>query len=295
MSLSMESPAGAQTVINGRTMDYFAGSGYLGLQNHPDVIKASLEVLQRYGFSTATSRGGYGEHFIFNELEKEICAYFGAEKALYFATGYLGTSILTQATRNHFEHIFIDSSAHFSLWDAAYGTNLPITPFLHGSAQSLAKHLHQELLPHERPLVLSDGVFPVSGEIAPLPDYLALVEPMRGLVYLDDAHAVGVLGENGRGTLEFYHVENEDCSTTATLSKALGGFGGIIWGSKSWTERIDHASSIYAGASPLPLVIAAASAKALALARLTPQLREDLWANVKHARQGLRSLGWDSS
>ena len=293
MSLSMESPVGARTFIAGREMDYFAGSGYLGLQNHPEVVKASLEAMQRYGLSTATSRGGYGEHVLYEELEKEACAYFDAEKVLYFASGYLGTSILTQATRNRFEHIFIDSSAHFSLWDAAYGTNLPITPFHHGNAQSLAEHLHDELLPHERPLILSDGVFPVSGEIAPLPDYLALVKPLRGLVYLDDAHAVGVLGENGRGTPEFFQIQDEDCSTSATLAKALGGFGGIIWGLKSWIGRVDRGSSIYAGASPLPLVVAAASARALALARITPKLREDLRDNVKQARNGLRSLGWD--
>jgi len=293
MSLSMESPAGARTVINGHAMDYFAGSGYLGLQNHPEVVNTSVAALQRYGFSTATSRGGYGEHFIYNELEREACAYFGAEKVLYFASGYLGTSILTQATRNRFEHIFIDSSAHFSLWEAAYGANLPITTFQHGNAQSLAEHLYNELRPHERPLVLSDGVFPVSGEIAPLPDYLALVKPLQGLVYLDDAHAVGVLGENGRGTPEYFQIQDEACSSSATLAKALGGFGGIIWGLKSWVERIDHASSIYAGASPLPLVVAAASARALALARSTPKLREDLRDNVKQARNGLRSLGWD--
>src|SRR5512135_1116206 len=112
MSLLIESPAGARTVINGQAMDYFAGSGYLGLQNHPEVVKASVEALQQYGFSTSTSRGGYGEHSLYDALEKEACKYFGAEKVLYFASGYLGPSILTQSTRNQFDHIFIDSSAH---------------------------------------------------------------------------------------------------------------------------------------------------------------------------------------
>jgi glycine C-acetyltransferase/8-amino-7-oxononanoate synthase len=274
-------------------MDYFAGTGYLGLQNHPAVLKAAAEALYRYGFSTATSRGGYGEHPIYDELEQEACAYFGAEKVLYFPTGYLGISILTQATTNRFDHIFIDTSAHFSLWDAAYATNMPITPFHHLSAQSLADHLHSELRPQERPLVLSDGVSPVSGEIVPLPDYLALVKPMQGLIYLDDAHAAGVLGKNGRGTSEFYNIQDVSCSTSATLAKALGGFGGIIWGSKVWIESIDRASRICAGASPLPLVVAAASAYALALARATPELRQRLWGNVRRARSGLRRLGWE--
>jgi 8-amino-7-oxononanoate synthase len=293
MSRYMEIPSGPRTVFNNREMDYFAGTGYLGLQNHPAVLQTAQEALQRYGFSTATSRGGYGEHPLYDELEKEACAFFKAEKVLYFTTGYLGISILTQATIKRFNHIFIDSSAHFCLWDAAYATNLPITPFHHLQAKSLAEKLTQELRPRENPLVLSDGVFPVSGEIAPLPEYLTLVKPHRGLVYLDDAHAVGVLGKNGRGTSEYYDIQDENCSTSATLAKALGGFGGIIWGKERWVESIGRASRICEGSSPLPLVVAAASACALSLARTLPELRFRLWENVAHTRSALRDLGWD--
>jgi 8-amino-7-oxononanoate synthase len=293
MSIHMESPVGAQTVFNGRAMDYFAGTGYLGLQTHPAVLQAAEEALLHYGLSTATSRGGFGEHPIYDKLEQDACAYFGAEKMLYFASGYLGASILTQATGDRFEHIFIDSAAHFSLWDAAYATNRPITPFHHLRSQSLAENLQRELRPKERPLVLSDGVFPVSGEIAPLPEYLALTKPLQGLVYVDDAHAVGVIGKNGRGTPEYFDIVEESCRSTVTLSKALGGFGGVIWGETGWVENLDRASRICVGASPPPLVVAAASAKALEVARTTPVLRQQLWVNVAKARTGLRSLGWE--
>jgi 8-amino-7-oxononanoate synthase len=293
MTLRMESPSEARTVFNGLEMDYFAGTGYLGLQNHPAVIKAAQDALQRYGFSSATSRGGYGEHPIYDEFEKEACAYFGAEKVIYFASGYLGIPILTQATGNRFDHIFIDSSAHFSLWDAAHATNLPITTFHHLRPQSLAERLQSDLRAQERPLVLSDGVFPVSGEIAPVPQYLELVKPQKGLVYLDDAHAVGVLGKNGSGTPEYYNIRDASCRTSATLAKALGGFGGVIWGEAEWVNKIDRASRICVGASPPPLVVAAASARALSLARTTPELRERLWDNVTYVRNGLRNLGWE--
>ena len=293
MTSHMESPVGAQIVFNGRKLDYFAGTGYLGLQNHPEVIRAAREALDNYGFSTATSRGGYGEHAIYDALEEEACLYFGAEKVLYFASGYLGMSILTQAHNKLFDHVFIDSSAHFSLWDAAHGTNLPITPFHHLSVQSLAELLQRELHPGERPLVLSDGVFPVSGEISPLPEYLALVKPLHGSVYLDDAHAVGILGENGRGTPEYFGIKDETCLTCATLAKALGGFGGVIWGTKDQVNRTDQSSRICVGASPPPLVVAAASARALAVARTHPDLRKQLWSNVSRTRNGLRSFGWE--
>ena len=95
MPLRMQSPVGEKTIFNGHTMDYFAGSGYLGLQSHPKVIKAAQVALTKYGFSTATSRGGYGEHSIYEDLEQAACNFFGAEKVLYFASGYMGISILT--------------------------------------------------------------------------------------------------------------------------------------------------------------------------------------------------------
>lgn len=292
-ALRMDGPVGARTIFNGREYDYFAGTGYLGLQTHPAVIQAAVDAVQRYGVSTATSRGSYGEHPIYTELEDQASRYFDAEHVLYFPSGYQGISILTQAAHTRFEHLFIDADAHFSLWDAAQATNLPVTPFHHLRPESLEAALRSELLPRERPLVLSDGVFPISGEIAPLPAYLALVKPYTGQVYLDDAHAVGVLGEHGRGTPEYYQINDEDCRTSGTLAKALGGYGGIIWGSRHWIDQIEQNSRILVGASPPPLPVAAASARALEIARTTPQLRQQLWANVSQARQGLRQLGWD--
>lgn len=284
---------GARVLFNGQEVDYFSGTGYLGLQHHPAVIRAAHDALKRYGISTATSRGSYGEHPLYTELEHEACEFFAAEKMLYFATGYLGISVLTQATSQLFDHIFIDAQAHYSLWDAAQETNMPITPFHHMRVDRLEEAIRQNLLPRERPLVLSDGVFPISGEIAPLPGYLEQVRQYNGRVYVDDAHAVGVLGENGRGTPEYYGINDQKCRASGTLAKALGGYGGVIWGEARWVEHIDQNSRIYAGASPPPLVVTAASAAALAIARSEPELRQRLWANVARARSGFRGLGWE--
>ena len=293
MRLRMESPVGPRVIFNDLEYDYFSGTGYLGLQNHPAVVQAGVDALQNYGLSTATSRGGFGEHPVYDELEKEACAYFASEKMLYFASGYMGSSVLTQVSSRYYDHIFIDSSAHFSLWEAAQTANKPITPFHHLQPTSLEEALRRELQPGERPLVLSDGVFPISGEIAPLPGLLELVKPYNGLIYLDDAHSVGVLGENGRGTPEYFGIHNQACRTSATLAKALGGYGGVIWGEAEWIEPIERNSSICAGASPPPLVVAAASAKALAVARTTPTLRQNLSKNVMQARSGFKALGWE--
>ena len=293
MKLHMQSPAGPRTVFNGRTYDYFSGCGYLGLQGHPDVIAAAVEALQKYGISTATSRGSYGEHAIYDELEREACAFFGTERCLYFPSGYMGPAVLAQACRGEYDHIFIDSSSHYSLWDAAQGAGKPITPFHHLNPGHLEEGLRRELLPAERPLILSDGVFPVSGEIAKLPDYLALARQYGGMVILDDAHASGVLGESGRGTADHFAIGDPCCRSCTTLSKALGGCGGLVCGDAGWIDAADHASSVCAGASPPPLPLAAASARALMIARVDPGLRHRLRENVAQARAGFRALGWE--
>jgi 8-amino-7-oxononanoate synthase len=149
MKFCINGPVGAHTILSNCEVDYFAGNGYLGLQNRPEVIHFIQETLQAFGFSTATSRGGYGEHILYDDLEKEVCSYFDAEKVIITSSGYLGASILTQATSKRFDHIFIDSKAHFSLWDAALITNLPITPFSHISPENLSNAIRLELQARE--------------------------------------------------------------------------------------------------------------------------------------------------
>jgi glycine C-acetyltransferase/8-amino-7-oxononanoate synthase len=293
MELRMESMLGPRVVFSGREYDYFAGTGYLGLQNHPQVQLAAFQALSRYGMSTGTSRGGYGEHPLFDRLEQEVCQYFEAESALYFATGYLSSAILVQGLREQYDRIFIDQWSHFSVWDGARSLAQEPVPFKHADPQDLAACLERCLRPGERPLILSDGVFPISGEIAPVPEYLELAEAYNGLICLDDAHAVGAIGPNGRGTLDHFGITSPRCYAAYTLSKALGSYGGLIAGSKNLIETLNRLSRVYVAASPTPLPVAAAAAEALHIARTQPELRQHLWQNVARARQGLRTLGWD--
>jgi glycine C-acetyltransferase/8-amino-7-oxononanoate synthase len=293
MPFEMQSPAGAVTVINSRRCDYFCGCGYLGLQGDPRVNAAASEALAQYGLSTATSRGGYGEHPVYNELEKHACAFFGFERLLYFASGYMGASILVQADLHAHDHFFIDESAHFSLWDAAALSNRPTTPLKHLNPASLAEKLRTELQSGARPILLTDGLFPISGEIAPLLQYLELLRPLHGHLIVDDAHAVGVLGDTGRGSLAHFGIDDPACQSTATFNKALGGFGGFIYGKKKTLDRIEQNSRILIGSSPPPLPAAAASAEALRVIHESPKLLEDLRRNIHQARTGLNELGWD--
>jgi glycine C-acetyltransferase/8-amino-7-oxononanoate synthase len=272
-------------------MDVFAGTGYLGLQSRPEVIQAASNCLAQYGVSSTIPRGGLGEHPVYDELENQAAAFFGAEKVSTFASGYLGPAFLTQATATLFDVIFIDSDAHFSLWDAAQATNKPIFVFHHLDPSDLERQLDLHLAVHERPLVLTDGIFPISGEVAPLDACLPLVKPRKGLIYVDDAHAGGVLGADGRGTAEFLGIEDESLRSCFTLSKAFGAGGGLIHGSRAWVEALEKDSRINAGSTAIPLVVAAAAAEALRIARTEPELRQQLLKNSETARAGLGRLG----
>ncbi len=292
----MQSAPGARTMINDRWRDYFSGTGYLGLQGHAVLTQAAIDAIQRYGLTTGTSRGGYGEHPAYQAVEDAAASFFGAERAVYFTSGYLGAAILLQSLRDAYDAIFVNDAAHTSVWSGARATGAPVIPFRHMQPDSLAEQLRQHVGPGQKPLVISDGVFPISGEIALAPTYVEVLLSYPGATLcLDDAHATGVLGANGCGTVEYLALANMPAVrvyATHTLSKALGGFGGILAGSAELAENLARRAAAFSGASPPPLPAAAASAAALELVRSEPERRQRLQANVARARTGLRSLGW---
>ncbi len=305
MDFLMESAPGARTLINGRWRDYFAGTGYLGLQGHEGLVAAASEALRKYGLTTATSRGGYGEHPIFHAVERAAAAFLDEEAALYTVSAYLGSEILLQGLGGDYDRIYVDEAAHFSGRDAAGATAVPVHTYRHADPHALANDLRSTLGRAERPLVLTDGVFPISGDVAPLQDYVQVLGSYEGAILLiDDAHATGVIGSLGRGSLEFVSerqgfepksIESDTgvrCHTTHTLSKALAGHGGLIAGSSPFIERLWRNAHAPEGSSPSPLPSAAASAWSLDYVRTHSELRERLWSNVARARRGLRKLGW---
>lgn len=289
----MESAPGARTVIDGEEVDYFCGCGYYGLQGHPELIQAACEAVKKYGIGSATSRSGYGNNPVLLEVEERASEFFGTESALYFVSGFLGNSILLQGLEDQYEVIFTDRESHYSVMDGVALVNKPLVKFSHLEYQDLRKKLKKHLRPSQRPLVICDGIFPVSGEISPIPEYLKVLEEFDEFyICVDDAHATGVIGEKGRGSFEYFGLKDERLYSSGTLSKALGGHGGIIAGDKEFIERLKEKSKIpYASSAP-PTPAAAATAKAIEILSKNPGLRKKLWANVAHAKTGLRDLGF---
>jgi 8-amino-7-oxononanoate synthase len=290
----MESPPGAETIIDGKRYLYFGGTGYFGLHGHPEVIRAGVEAFRAFGTHGATSRAGFGNNPILLKVEALLREYFGTAEAAYFGSGYLSILILTKALADDFDTVFADESAHFCIRDAAAAAGKPVHLFRHRDPDDLAAMLRRKLRRGGRPLVLTDGVFPISGGIAPLPEYREALAPYGGLLAVDDAHGAGVLGARGRGTVEHFGRRAGAVHLAGTLSKAFGGHGGFVVGSRRLISLIRARVGGYVGSTPPPTPIAAASAKGIELLRAHSEWRDRLRANVALAKRLLKGIGIDT-
>ncbi len=304
----MESAPGAETIIDGRTYLYFCGTGYLGLQGHRDLIAAACEATQRYGLGTATTRAGFGNSPAVVEVERRAAAFFGSEEAFYFASGYAGNHVLLSALAPSAHLLLVDEHSHYSVVDASRCFDMPVVRYSHADAQSLREALRQHLPAGQVPIVLSDGVFAARGTVAPVREYLDVLQEYPGaMLCLDDCHALGVLGEHGRGTYEYCSVPdrrvNSECGhglldhaaprlyAVGTLSKAFGGYGGILSGTRNLIDSVKTMSHYFQGASAPPTPAAAASAAALAVVARTPGIITRVQENARSLKRQLRALG----
>jgi 7-keto-8-aminopelargonate synthetase-like enzyme len=287
----MESAPGAETIIGGKRRLYFAGTSYFGLHGHPEVIRAGVEAFQKYGTHSATSRAGFGNNPVLLEVEERLKEFFGEPDAAYFGSGYLSSLVLARGLTEKYDAVFIDEAAHFCITDSVHSLGKPVYSFRHRDPEDLRKKLRARLKPRQTPFLLTDGIFPTYGHIAPVPDYLAVLTPYKGLIGLDDAHGVGVLGPNGRGTYEHFGVTSESLHLAGTLSKAFGGHGGFVVGRKKLIARVRNTVGAYIGSTPTPTPIAAATARGIEILRNHPEMREQLRKNVALVKAGMKKLG----
>jgi 7-keto-8-aminopelargonate synthetase-like enzyme len=290
----MDSGPAPETAINGKRYLYFGGTGYFAFQTHPEVIKAAQKALADFGTCSATSRNVFGTFPIYLEVEKKAGEFFGAEDTIYLPSGYLiniaGFQSLAQLGK--FQAMFVDEGAHWSITDFMYALQKPVYTFTHGDPEDLERKIKANLKPGEKPLVASDGIFPTFGKVAPIPEYFKIAERYDGCVWLDDCHAIGVLGENGRGTYEYYGLKSPRLYFGGTLSKAIGAHGGIIPGTTELVLPI-RAGHIVNGANAPVSAAAGAAVKGMELMMAHPELRQQLWRNARQLKSGLKKMGFD--
>jgi len=286
----MGSPLGARMRINGRDMDYFCGTSYYALHGNPVVIEAARAAVAAYGLGPGT----LAHMPVYEEVVNLSRQFFETEAASYVVSGYVSPLVLLQALTDDYDAIYVDAASHYSIGDAIKTIDKPVIRFNHRDAGHLAEQLATHLQPGQVPAVVSDGIFPSTGALAPLAEYAAVIARYdRALICVDDSHAVGVIGDKGQGSLEYAGVAGPGRYLAGTLSKAFGGSGGIVPGSAELVERVRTKVRLVAGASPTPVPAAAAAAAGLKLIGENPGMRRTLWANVRYLRNGLRGLGLD--
>jgi 7-keto-8-aminopelargonate synthetase-like enzyme len=290
----MESAPGPETIIDGVRYLYFGGTSYLGLAAHPEVIEAGCEAMRRFGMHSATTRARCGTNPPVLEVEQRAAQFFGVEDAFYFGSGYVANHIMVAALARGVDAVLLDEAAHFGVAEAAQFAGVPVATFRHRDSADLA-HVAEKW---PRVLVMADAVGPSSGLLAPVREHLRALERRdRALLLLDDAHGLGVLGDHGRGLLDALGLWQDANAigtrlfVCGTLAKALGGFGGIIPGTREFVQRVRESSHYFDGASAPASAIAGATAKALEIVMREPALRMRLRENALRLRAGLRALG----
>lgn len=276
--------------VGRRRLVHFTGCDYLRLSRHPDVVAAFRQAAEAEGLGPAAARTTTGNHPLYGRLENAMARFAGAEAALLVGAGYLANLAVAQALAGKVDAVFIDEEAHPSLRDAAALLGAPMTTFRHCDPGDLRTVLGR-LARVRHPLVLTDGVFPLSGRNAGLREHLGAM-PAEGLLLVDDAHGLGVMGRRGRGTPDACGVGADPrLLLTATLSKALGTFGGVILGPSWLTTRVRSASRLFRASTPFPLPCAAATLESIRVLRREPDRLARLRRNVRQAKTALAAMG----
>jgi 8-amino-7-oxononanoate synthase len=250
---------------DGRIHLALASNNYLGLTHHPDVIAACLEAAAKYGTGSGAARLVTGSHPLYEVLEKKLAAFKHTEAAITFGAGYMANIGVISALMNKNDLIFSDALNHASIIDGCRLSGAKIVVFPHADTKALEKLLAHTPCAGKR-LIVSDGVFSMDGDIAPLDRLVALAESFGALLMIDDAHATGVLGE-GRGTAHHFGLEGRVDVEMGTLSKALASAGGYVAGSRELIDYLVNKARSYIFSTALPPALIAAAAAALDILR----------------------------
>ncbi|KKQ55777.1 MAG: hypothetical protein US74_C0023G0003 [Parcubacteria group bacterium GW2011_GWA2_38_13] len=304
------SPTNVEVVIEGKKILMFCSNDYLGLANNEVLKKAAHKAVDEYGVGSGGSRLVSGNTDIQNQLEEVIAKYKGCEAAITFSTGYMantgaipaildvmnlkkiGNKVvpLPSLTKNI---ILSDELNHASIIDGCRLGHSKIVVFKHKDMKDLESKLKK--YKKHRKLIVTDGVFSMDGDITPLPEIVKLAKKYNALTMVDDAHGSGVLGKDGRGTVEHFGLEPSDIDIImGTFTKAFGGVGGFVAGSKLLIDYLKVAARTYIFSAPIPPVISAALVAAVHEAETNESLRKNLNDNAVYLRTRLNKMGFDT-
>jgi 8-amino-7-oxononanoate synthase len=287
----LQSPQGPHIKIDGKDYLLLSSNSYLGLCNDDRLKQAALDAIEKYGVGSGGSRLTTGSYEIHQKLEEEIAAFKGTEAALLFNTGYMANVGTISSIADKSWVIFSDRLNHASIIDGCRMSGAEIVVYDHCDASDLARKVQGHA--GRQALIVTDGLFSVDGDIAPLPAIVEIAKNNNILLMVDDAHATGVLGLSGGGTADYFGLCGQIDIQMGTLSKALASEGGFIAGKRSLIDYLINTSRSFIFSTALSPATIAVSLKALDIVRTEPQLRKTLLANASWFRVQLRAAGFD--
>ncbi|MFO1518609.1 MAG: aminotransferase class I/II-fold pyridoxal phosphate-dependent enzyme [bacterium] len=287
----LECNLGTEAIFRGKKVIMMGSNNYLGLTTHPEVREAAIEAVKKYGTSMTGSRLLNGTLELHETFENEIAEFLGKEAALVFTTGYQVNLGVITALSNHSSLVFLDSLNHASLYDATLMSGAKPYFFKHNDVKDLERLLAQTPADKGK-LVATDGVFSMEGDIAPLPEIAAVCKKYKARLFVDDAHALGVLGPRGEGSAAHFGLKEDVHLIMATFSKSFASTGGYVAGDKAVIDYIKHfGRSMIFSASITPANLAAARAS-LKILKQEPERVTQVLKNAKKLKDGLIAMGW---
>lgn len=285
----IESPQGIDLRINGRQVINFCSNDYLGLANHPDIIQAFKMAADSYGVGSGSAHLICGHSSAHHALEDELAEFTGRDRALLFSTGYMANIGVIEALVGRNDTVFQDRLNHASLLDGGLLSGARLTRYAHGDMDHLETLIAKATA---KKLIVTDGVFSMDGDLAPLPSLVAMAKDHHAWLMVDDAHGLGMLGQHGGGTLKHYALQQNDVPILmGTLGKSFGTFGAFVAGSEQLIETLIQKARTYIYTTAFPAAIAEATRASLKLIVADSWRREKLAYSIEHFKTCANQLG----
>ncbi len=291
---TLESPQGAWLVVDGKKVLNFCANNYLGLANHPKIVKAAIFAAEKYGVGPGAVRTIAGTLDLHLELEKKLADFKRVEKAITFQSGFSANLATIPALVGKEDVIFSDQLNHASIIDGCRLAKSKIIAYDHCSPASLKDKLDQYRGEYRRALVVTDGVFSMDGDVAPLDEIYEVTRGYDVILMVDDAHGEGVLGEGGRGIVDHFKLHGKVDVEVGTLSKAFGVVGGVVAGNPLVVEWLFQRGRPFLFSSAMTLPDVAACIEAVNILESSTELVDKLWENTAYFKAAMKNLGFDT-
>lgn len=291
---TLSSPQGAWLVVDGKKVLNFCSNNYLGLANHPRLVKAAQDAMQKYGVGPGAVRTIAGTMDLHLELEKRMAAFKHVEAAITFQSGFSANGGTIPALVGKEDIIFSDELNHASIIDGSRLSGAKIVRFEHCNPASLEAAIREHQGNFRRGLVITDGVFSMDGDFAPLDKLVEVAEAYDIMLMVDDAHGEGVLGEGGRGIVDHFHLHGRVDVEVGTFSKAFGVMGGVVAGKAKIIEWLRQRGRPFLFSSAVTVPDTAACIAAVDLLEESTELVDRLWSNASYFQKEMRAMGFDT-